>query len=111
MVPACISDETIKYSAAFRQGGRFPVLSYRHSNGVSVNQLFPDFFLSAFDCLLDAMPLKEISFSQEQTTFSPSPTQFSTFLDFICSQGERLCKPYQILLCLVRNKIIQRVVF
>ena len=38
MVPASVSDETIKWSAAFRQGGRFPVLCYRHTNGVSFNK-------------------------------------------------------------------------
>lgn len=35
IVPKVISDEQIVQSAAFRDGGRFPVLSYRHDNGVS----------------------------------------------------------------------------
>lgn len=36
VVPKSISDEEIMQSAAFRDGGRFPLLSYRHENGVSV---------------------------------------------------------------------------
>lgn len=40
VVPASISDETLKYSAVFRNSGRFPVLSYRHTNGVSTKILF-----------------------------------------------------------------------
>lgn len=35
VVPKCIDDETLAAAATFRQGGRFPVLSYRHNNGVS----------------------------------------------------------------------------
>lgn len=35
IVPKSITDEQIVQSAAFRDGGRFPVLSYRHENGVS----------------------------------------------------------------------------
>lgn len=35
VVPKVISDEEIIQSAAFRDGGRFPLLSYRHENGVS----------------------------------------------------------------------------
>lgn len=35
VVPKIISDEEIVQSAAFRDGGRFPLLSYRHDNGVS----------------------------------------------------------------------------
>jgi len=35
IVPKAITDEQIVLSAAFRDGGRFPVLSYRHENGVS----------------------------------------------------------------------------
>lgn len=35
IVPKTITDEQIMQSAAFRDGGRFPVLSYRHENGVS----------------------------------------------------------------------------
>lgn len=35
IVPKQISDEQITQSALFRDGGRFPVLSYRHENGVS----------------------------------------------------------------------------
>ena len=34
VVPASVTDDSIRSAAAFRQGGRFPVLSYRHSNGV-----------------------------------------------------------------------------
>ena len=37
VVPACVSDGILKYSAVFRQGGRFPVLSYRHHTGVSTS--------------------------------------------------------------------------
>ncbi|KPJ13750.1 Myotubularin-related protein 9 [Papilio machaon] len=33
VVPKCIDDETLAAAASFRQGGRFPVLSYRHNNG------------------------------------------------------------------------------
>lgn len=33
IVPKTIDDETIAASAAFREGGRFPTLSYRHENG------------------------------------------------------------------------------
>ena len=36
LVPKSIDDDTLKQVAAFRQGGRFPVLSYYHKdNGVS----------------------------------------------------------------------------
>lgn len=35
LVPKSISDEEIIQSAAWRDGGRFPMLSYRHDNGVS----------------------------------------------------------------------------
>lgn len=35
VVPKSITDDDIVQSAAFRDGGRFPVLSYRHDNGVS----------------------------------------------------------------------------
>lgn len=35
VVPKSITDEEIIQSAAFRDGGRFPVISYRHDNGVS----------------------------------------------------------------------------
>lgn len=35
VVPNSITDEDIVQSAAFRDGGRFPLLSYRHDNGVS----------------------------------------------------------------------------
>lgn len=34
VVPKNITDEEIIQSAAFRDGGRFPLLSYRHDNGV-----------------------------------------------------------------------------
>lgn len=33
LVPKAIDDETILAAANFRDGGRFPVLSYRHENG------------------------------------------------------------------------------
>ena len=33
VVPAAISDDVLAASASFRQGGRFPVLAYRHANG------------------------------------------------------------------------------
>ena len=34
VVPKSITDEEILQSANFRDGGRFPLLSYRHENGV-----------------------------------------------------------------------------
>ncbi|XP_046807439.1 myotubularin-related protein 9 [Lucilia cuprina] len=36
IVPKIITDEQIVQSAAFRDGGRFPVLSYRHENGAAL---------------------------------------------------------------------------
>ncbi|XP_013114065.1 myotubularin-related protein 9 [Stomoxys calcitrans] len=36
VVPKTITDEQISQSAAFRDGGRFPVLSYRHENGAAL---------------------------------------------------------------------------
>ncbi|KAI5642287.1 myotubularin-like phosphatase domain-containing protein [Phthorimaea operculella] len=33
VVPKNVDDDALATSAAFRQGGRFPVLSYRHNNG------------------------------------------------------------------------------
>ncbi|KAF5269257.1 hypothetical protein FQR65_LT02558 [Abscondita terminalis] len=33
VVPKCIDDDTIIAAASFREGGRFPMLSYRHENG------------------------------------------------------------------------------
>ncbi|PZC87228.1 hypothetical protein B5X24_HaOG201464 [Helicoverpa armigera] len=33
VVPKCVDDDTLAAAATFRQGGRFPVLSYRHNNG------------------------------------------------------------------------------
>ncbi|XP_017049641.1 myotubularin-related protein 9 [Drosophila ficusphila] len=36
IVPKAITDEQIVLSAAFRDGGRFPVLSYRHENGATL---------------------------------------------------------------------------
>ncbi|XP_026484817.1 myotubularin-related protein 9 [Vanessa tameamea] len=33
VVPKSIDDDTLAAAATFRQGGRFPVLSYRHNNG------------------------------------------------------------------------------
>lgn len=33
VVPAAVSDEEIAQSARFRDGGRFPLVSYRHENG------------------------------------------------------------------------------
>lgn len=38
-----MDDETIILSAKFREGGRFPVLSYRHNAGVSVLVITSDF--------------------------------------------------------------------
>ena len=40
VVPAIVSDEMLKASAAFRMDGRFPILSYRHSSGVRIIYLF-----------------------------------------------------------------------
>lgn len=34
VVPASITDDMLQASAGFRKGGRFPVLSYRHTSGV-----------------------------------------------------------------------------
>lgn len=34
IVPKLINDEKIIQSASFREGGRFPILSYVHTNGV-----------------------------------------------------------------------------
>lgn len=34
IVPKSIDDETVMAAAKFRDGGRFPVLSYRHEGGV-----------------------------------------------------------------------------
>ncbi|CAH2068928.1 unnamed protein product, partial [Iphiclides podalirius] len=36
VVPKSIDDETLAAAASFRQGGRFPVLSYRHNNSAAV---------------------------------------------------------------------------
>lgn len=36
LVPKVVTDEQIIQSAAYRDGGRFPILSYRHENGVSI---------------------------------------------------------------------------
>lgn len=36
IVPKSITDEQIVQSAAFRDGGRFPVLSYKHENGAAL---------------------------------------------------------------------------
>lgn len=36
VVPKAVTDEQILQSATFRDGGRFPVLSYRHENGASM---------------------------------------------------------------------------
>ncbi|KAB0798251.1 hypothetical protein PPYR_09244 [Photinus pyralis] len=33
VVPKCIDDDTLTAAANFREGGRFPMLSYRHDNG------------------------------------------------------------------------------
>ncbi|KAK4879296.1 hypothetical protein RN001_007442 [Aquatica leii] len=33
VVPKCIDDDTLIAAASFREGGRFPMLSYRHENG------------------------------------------------------------------------------
>lgn len=40
VVPKSITDEEIIQSAAFRDGGRFPLLSYRHENGVDRHYTF-----------------------------------------------------------------------
>lgn len=37
VVPKTITDDEIMQSAGFRDGGRFPLLSYRHENGVNEN--------------------------------------------------------------------------
>lgn len=37
VVPSSITDEEIRQSAVFRDGGRFPVFSYKHENGVRTN--------------------------------------------------------------------------
>lgn len=37
VVPSKITDEQIRQSAAFRDGGRFPIFSYKHENGVRTN--------------------------------------------------------------------------
>lgn len=34
IVPKSVTDEQIIQSASFRDGGRFPILSYKHDNGV-----------------------------------------------------------------------------
>lgn len=34
IVPKHIDDECLAGSAAFRKGGRFPILSYKHETGV-----------------------------------------------------------------------------
>jgi hypothetical protein len=35
VVPKSVDDDTIIAASNFREGGRFPVLSYRHDGGVS----------------------------------------------------------------------------
>lgn len=40
VVPKSITDEEIIQSAAFRDGGRFPLLSYRHDNGVDIHYTY-----------------------------------------------------------------------
>lgn len=40
VVPKSITDEEIIQSAAFRDGGRFPLLSYRHENGVDTQYIY-----------------------------------------------------------------------
>ena len=40
IVPKAISDEQIIESASFREGGRLPVISYRHENGVNLQTIF-----------------------------------------------------------------------
>lgn len=42
VVPKTVDDETIANAASFRQGGRFPVLSYRHNNGVILVSILVD---------------------------------------------------------------------
>lgn len=36
IVPKAITDEQLAQSASFRDGGRFPILSYRHENGATL---------------------------------------------------------------------------
>lgn len=53
-VPASISDAQLKDVAAYRSGGRIPILSYLHQNGKinSINSTFEDFGSSFFLVLL-----------------------------------------------------------
>lgn len=37
IVPAAVSEETLRRAARFRQGGRFPVLSYYHTRNGTVS--------------------------------------------------------------------------
>lgn len=41
VVPRSITDDDLRMAAAFREGGRFPMLSYRHDNGVSFREIVP----------------------------------------------------------------------
>lgn len=45
VVPKHTSDETLAASASFRKGGRFPILSYKHDNGVSIDSCKYFYFL------------------------------------------------------------------
>lgn len=53
VVPKSIDDETITAVARFRDGGRFPVLSYRHDSGV-ILFIFLLINLNLFEVCLDA---------------------------------------------------------
>lgn len=48
IVPRQIDDQIIISSAGFRDGGRFPVLCYRHEGGVS-NELYCRYMLQGLD--------------------------------------------------------------
>ncbi len=38
VVPKAVEDEVLIAAASFRQGGRFPVLAYRHDGGVTATR-------------------------------------------------------------------------
>lgn len=50
-VPKNIDDEALRKVATFRQGGRFPVLSYYHRKNGMVNTQKMGKFLSCFSCI------------------------------------------------------------
>lgn len=39
VVPRHVDDDVIVASAAFRDGGRFPIMCYRHENGVGIDEV------------------------------------------------------------------------